>query len=243
MRPNVSNDNFRGDRTVQSLFNRIAPIYDPLNDRLSLGQHRVWKQMAVKWSQAKTGDICLDLCCGSGDLAFLLARKAGKTGQVYGVDFSSELLAIAASRHQHQFPHFPIHWVEADALDLPFADEFFHSTTLGYGLRNVSNIPQCLKEVYRVLKPGGTAAILDFHRPYQPLLQTFQQWYLDTLVVPTAQQFGVAADYEYITPSLNRFPQGQQQVELAHHAGFSQATHYPIVGGMMGVLVISKGLS
>ncbi len=229
-----------GDRTVQSLFNRIAPIYDQLNDCLSFGQHWVWKQMAVKWSQAQPGDTCLDVCCGSGDLAQLLAQRVGKTGQVYGVDFSSELLAIAASRHQTRFPHLPIKWLEADALQLPFPAQYFHSATMGYGLRNLSNIPQALSELYRVLKPGGTAAILDFHRPYQPSMQVFQQWYLDAIVVPAAQQFGVAADYEYITPSLNRFPQGQQQVQLARQAGFGRATHYPIAGGMMGVLVIAK---
>lgn len=82
---------------VQTIFNRIAPVYDQLNDWLSLGQHRIWKQMAVKWSQAKPGDNCIDLCCGSGDLALRLARQVGSVGHVYGVDFSSALLAIAHS--------------------------------------------------------------------------------------------------------------------------------------------------
>lgn len=227
---------------VQALFNRIAPVYDQLNDWLSLGQHRIWKQMCVKWSQATVGDVCLDLCCGSGDITFLLARRVGKTGMVYGVDFSAELLAIARDRADRCHPPPAIAWLEADALNLPFQDHFFDAATMGYGLRNVADIPQCLQELYRVLKPGATAAILDFHRPYSPSLRQFQQWYLDNLVVPLARNLGVAAEYEYITPSLNRFPNGLQQVQLATQAGFAQATHYPIANGMMGVLVLTKAI-
>ncbi len=196
--------------------------------------------MAVKWCDLEPGEIGLDLCCGSGDLAELLARDVGATGQVYGVDFSPRLLAIAKARATYHYPPLTLHWIEADALDLPFQDNFFHGATMGYGLRNVTDIPGCLQELYRVLKPGAKAAILDFHRPQHPPLRQFQQWYLDTIVVPRAKSLGLEQEYAYITPSLERFPNGKQQVELAHHAGFSRATHYPIAGGMMGVLVIRK---
>jgi demethylmenaquinone methyltransferase/2-methoxy-6-polyprenyl-1,4-benzoquinol methylase len=225
---------------IRDLFDRIAPVYDELNNGLSLGQHRVWKRMALKWSEADAGDTCLDVCCGSGDLAQLLARQVGATGQVYGVDFSSALLAIADQRIKNQYPPLPIRWVEANALDLPFADNYFDAATMGYGLRNVTDIPQCLSELYRVLKPGAKAAILDFHRPKQPLMRAFQQWYLDNAVVPAAERLGLTEEYAYIAPSLERFPTGREQVSLAQKAGFT-ATHYPIAGGMMGVLVVSKG--
>lgn len=225
---------------IRQIFDRIAPVYDRLNDGLSLGQHRIWKQMAIKWSQAKPGDTSLDLCCGSGDLSLMLGRRVGMTGKVYGVDFSSELLAIAQQRNLLSYPRFPIEWVEADALNLPFAEGTFDSATMGYGLRNVTDIPQCLRELHRVLKPGAKAAILDFHRPSQPWMRSFQQWYLDHIVVPTAQQLGVTAEYAYIAPSLDRFPVGEQQVVLAQQAGFSRVTHYPIAGGMMGVLVVTN---
>src|SRR5690348_5854045 len=102
---------------IQSIFNRIAPVYDQLNDWLSLGQHRIWKEMAVKWSAAKSGDTALDLCCGSGDLALRLARRVGVTGQVYGVDFSANLLETAKKRSQQQYPQPAIAWVEADVLN------------------------------------------------------------------------------------------------------------------------------
>ncbi|NER49586.1 MAG: bifunctional demethylmenaquinone methyltransferase/2-methoxy-6-polyprenyl-1,4-benzoquinol methylase UbiE [Symploca sp. SIO1A3] len=225
---------------IRDLFNRIAPIYDQLNNWLSIGQHRVWKLMAVKWTNPSPGKTYLDLCCGSGDLAQLLASQVGATGHIYGVDFSVAQLAIAKARVVHKYPPLPITWVEADALNLPFADNYFDGATMGYGLRNVTDIPLCLRELYRVLKPDATAAILDFNRPTQPATSLFQQWYLKNLVVPCAKNFGLKEEYAYIVPSLERFPTGLEQVELAREAGFVSATHYPIAAGMMGVLVLSK---
>jgi demethylphylloquinol methyltransferase len=226
---------------IQSLFNRIAPVYDQLNDWLSLGQHRIWKQMAVKWSDAALGETGLDVCCGSGDLARLLARRVGPTGHVTGVDFAPAQLAIAKQRAERSFPPLTIDWVEGDALNLPFAENHFDAATMGYGLRNVTNILGSLKELHRVLKPGAKVAILDFHRPQQAMLQSFQQWYLATVVVPAAQQLGLTEEYAYIAPSLDRFPVGAEQVELAKQAGFQDVIHYAIAGGMMGILVATKG--
>ncbi|WP_017655717.1 bifunctional demethylmenaquinone methyltransferase/2-methoxy-6-polyprenyl-1,4-benzoquinol methylase UbiE [Fortiea contorta] len=225
---------------IRAIFDRIAPVYDQLNDWLSLGQHRIWKEMTIKWSGAQSGDICLDLCCGSGDIALNLAKRVGKTGHVYGVDFSPNLLATAKARSQTQYPQPAITWVEADVLNLPFADNQFNAATMGYGLRNVTDIRRSLQELHRVLKPAAKAAILDFHRPSSPQLRAFQQWYLDHVVVPMATQLGVKEEYAYISPSLDRFPVGKAQVELAYQVGFAHATHYPIANGMMGVLVINK---
>jgi len=225
---------------IRAIFNRIAPVYDQLNDWLSLGHHRIWKEMSLKWSAAKLGDTCLDLCCGSGDLALGLARRVGVKGKVFGVDFSTNQLEIAKARAQKQYPNRTIAWVEADVLDLPFGDNQFDAATMGYGLRNVTDIPHSLQEIHRVLKPDAKAAILDFHRPSNGQLRAFQQWYLDHLVVPLATSLGLKAEYAYINPSLDRFPTGREQVELARQAGFASATHYPIASGMMGVLVVRK---
>jgi demethylphylloquinol methyltransferase len=225
---------------IQALFNRIAPVYDQLNDWLSFGQHRIWKQMTVRWSNPHPGAICLDVCCGSGDLARLLARQVGHTGQVVGVDFASAQLAIAHQRTLDSFQPLNIRWVEADALSLPFDGSQFDAVTMGYGLRNVADILGSLKELQRVLKPGKKAAILDFHRPQNAQLRSFQQWYLQTFVVSIAQRLGLNDEYAYISPSLDRFPTGSEQVELALQAGFAQAIHYPIAGGLMGVLVATK---
>ena len=226
---------------VQGIFNRIAPVYDQLNDSLSLGLHKIWKQMAVIWCEPSYGDTCLDLCCGSGDLAWMLAKSVGSMGQVFGVDFSVQQLAIARKRKLPLLTEVsPISWVEADALNLPFADSYFDCATMGYGLRNVLDIPGCLQELYRVLKPGSTATILDMHRPSSSHIRGFQQWYLDQIVVPMARNLGLTQEYAYISPSLRKFPTGQEQVKISCQVGFVKATHYPIAGGMMGILVISK---
>ncbi len=166
------------NNSIQGIFNRIAPVYDQLNDGLSWGQHRIWKKMAVGWSGAKPGDTALDLCCGSGDLALLLAQQVGESGQVFGVDFSSCQLKIAQHRPRpFTIPTAEISWREADVLELPFSDNTFDCATMGYGLRNVVDIPRSLQELHRVLKPGAKAAILDFHRP-----SSFPPAYFSTVV-------------------------------------------------------------
>ncbi len=195
--------------------------------------------MTVKWSEPQLGATCLDVCCGSGDLARLLAQRAGSTGQVYGLDFSEAQLAIAQEK-LHFSTAAPIGWVQGDALSLPFETSHFDAITMGYGLRNVTDIPRSLRELHRVLKPGRKVAILDFHRPDNSQLRAFQQWYLDTFVVPLAEAMGLREEYAYISPSLDRFPRGAEQVALARQAGFSAAVHYPIAGGLMGVLVATK---
>lgn len=221
---------------VEILFDRVAPVYDQLNQSLSFGMHRVWKRMAVLWSDAQSGHRCLDVCCGSGDLALLLADQVGTQGQVYGLDFSQEQLAIARRRPQPN----RIQWCQGDALDLPFADGYFDAVTMGYGLRNLKNISQGLRELCRVLKPQKKAAILDFHRPSNLLMEQFQRWYLRQVVVPAADRLGLRDEYAYLEPSIEEFPRGPEQVEVAIAAGFNNAVHYPIAGGMMGILVVTR---
>jgi len=232
------------DIQVQQLFNQIAPMYDRLNDWLSLGQHRVWKKMAIAWTNPKVGDTFLDLCCGSGDVAMMLAKKISgknKTGRVFGVDFSESQLAIARKRTE-ALPYLQpyLTWQQGNALNLEFEDQTFDGATISYGLRNVIDIPQCLSELHRVLKIEGMVSILDFHRPQNLQTQQFQDFYLNNLVVPIAKLWNLEQEYAYLLPSIQRFPQGSEQVNLAIAAGFSEATHYPIMSGLMGILVLKK---
>jgi demethylphylloquinol methyltransferase len=231
--PNQSSPN---STEIKAIFDQIAPQYDRLNQELSLGLHRIWKLITVKWCQPQEGDFALDICCGSGDITHLLSKQVGKTGKVIGLDFSPQQLKIARQR----FSATNIHWMEGDALNLPFADCTFDCATIGYGLRNVVDIPQSLRELYRVLKPDAKAAILDFHQPTQTIPKLFQNWYLDRIVVPTAERYGLTDQYAYISPSIDRFPQGQEQVKLGYQSGFSHAIHYPLLAGLMGVLVLKK---
>lgn len=225
---------------VQALFDQIAPMYDQLNAWLSLGQHRVWKQMTVRWANPKRDGVNVDLCCGSGDLTLLMARTLRGQAQTLGIDFSHQQLAIAQQRSSLLPWADAIQWIESDVLSLPLADSSVDAVTMGYGLRNVANIPQALQEIYRILKPQSRAAILDFNRSESPELRRFQQWYLQQIVVPVASWFQLKEEYAYLETSIARFPTGAEQVELAIAAGFESVCYYPIALGMMGVLVMTK---
>lgn len=222
---------------VQALFERIAPLYDRLNDQLSFGLHRVWKQMTVDWLNLPVGARVLDLCCGTGDLTRLLARRVGRQGQVIGLDFAAAPLAIAQERSR-AYPQ--IKWVKGDALDVFYPDNTFAAITMGYGLRNVRSIPRALQEMYRLLQPQGQVAILEFSHPESPLLQQFQRWYLQQWVVPTAQTYDLGDEYAYLWPSIQAFPKPKELCTLLRSAGFCYIRHYPLLGGLMAITLGQK---
>lgn len=229
----------------QKLFNEIAPVYDQLNNLLSLGQHHIWKRMAVKWAGARAGGTALDICCGSGDIAFLLAEAVGSGGRVVGLDFAQNMLDDAA-RRQSKLPPTPrrsnnMSWVQGDAMAMPFDDCSFDAATMGYGLRNVSDIPATLGDLERVLKPGAKAAILDFNNADEDsVADAVQDWALANVVVPAADMYGLRDEYAYLRPSIKNFPSGREQERLALSAGFAAAKHYEISFGLMGILVVTK---
>ncbi|XP_078429184.1 S-adenosyl-L-methionine-dependent methyltransferases superfamily protein [Wolffia australiana] len=226
----------------QALFSRIAPVYDGLNDLLSLGLHRVWKRMAVSWSGAKRGDRVLDLCCGSGDLAFLLSEKVGREGEVTGLDFSSKQLSVASSRQKYSGKacHENITWVEGDALNLSFPSCYFDAITMGYGLRNLLDKPKAMEEMHRVLKPGARISVLDFNKSTSSFTTMFQEYMVDNVVVPVASSYGLADEYAYLKSSIREFLTGKELEEIACSAGFSNAKYYEIGGGLMGNLVATR---
>ncbi|XP_031250222.1 2-phytyl-1,4-beta-naphthoquinone methyltransferase, chloroplastic-like isoform X3 [Pistacia vera] len=192
--------------------------------------------------EAKSGDNVLDVCCGSGDLTFLLSEKIGPDGKVRGLDFSKEQLSIASSRQEllRKSCYKNIEWVEGDALDLPFSDCFFDAITMGYGLRNVVDKHKAFEEMFRVLKPGSTVSVLDFNKSTQPFTATIQEWMIDNVVVPVATGYGLAKEYEYLKSSIKEFLTGEELEKLALEVGFSRAKHYEIGGGLMGNLVATR---
>lgn len=232
----------RSSTERQALFNRISPVYDNLNDLLSLGQHRIWKRMAVSWTGAKKGDNVLDLCCGSGDLAFLLSQKVGLQGKVTGYDFSRDQLSVASSRQDFltNVCYNNIVWIEGDALDLPFPVACFDAITVGYGLRNLVDKPKAMKEIFKVLKPGSKVSILDFNKSAEPLTTSVQEWAIDNVVVRVASNYGLGKEYKYLKNSIRKFLTGRELEKLALEIGFSQAKHYEIGGGLMGNLVATR---
>jgi demethylmenaquinone methyltransferase/2-methoxy-6-polyprenyl-1,4-benzoquinol methylase len=227
----------REGESRQRLFNTISPVYDDLNDRFSFGLHRVWKRMAVKWCQAKRGDTVLDCCCGSGDLAQILREVVGRDGRVVGLDFSQDMLQDAQRRDSSNGV---IEWVQGDALDLPYPPGYFDAATMGYGLRNVSDIPRALRELHRVLRDGGRVAILDFNNSDDQIVDGLQEFFLESLVVPAAEAEGVGEEYRYLRPSIKKYPKGAALERMARDSGFSFARYYEIGFGLMGCLVCCK---
>ena len=192
----------------------------------------------------RPGDRAIDVCCGSGDVALRLADAVGPSGEVVGLDFAAAQLRVAAEKeaaHPTGYALSPIVWQQGDALALPHPDGAFDGATIGYGLRNVSDVPLALSELCRVLKPGGKAAVLDFNNAVDPNLNFAQGFVLDNVVVPVAELNGVAAEYRYLRPSIERYPKGPELVQLAVDAGFSSATFYELEPArLMGCLVCVK---
>ena len=222
--------------SVQELFEAIAPRYDLLNDLLSFGLHRIWKREAILWLNPEPGQKLLDLCCGTGDLALVLAQKVRPGGHVLGMDVAAAPLRLALQRSARQ-PWLPLGWQRGDALATCLAEASFDGAVIAYGLRNLSDAAAGLAELHRLLRPGARAAVLDFNRPPAASKAAFlQRQYLRRLVVPTARLFGLPEQYAYLEQSLLRFPSGPEQERLAAAAGFSHARHRQLAAGQMGIL-------
>jgi ubiquinone/menaquinone biosynthesis methyltransferase len=232
--PGVSSFQPGDPEAVEQLFDQIAPRYDQLNDLLSLGLHRLWKRQAVAWLRPRASQRLLDLCCGTGDLALVLAQKVRRGGEVLGLDSAAAPLRVAARRSARQ-PWLPLRWQQGDAMATGLPDSAFDGAVMAYGLRNLAEPGAGLRELRRVLRDGGRAAVLDFNRSSGPVA-SFQRLYLRRLVVPTAERFGIPEHYAYLEQSLQRFPTGPQQELLARQAGFRAVHHRPLAGGLMGLL-------
>jgi demethylmenaquinone methyltransferase/2-methoxy-6-polyprenyl-1,4-benzoquinol methylase len=197
---------------VHDLFAVVASRYDLINDLQSLGLHRRWKDRVVEMARVQPGDCALDVCCGTGDIAFRLARAGARTT---GLDFSEPMLVLAEARkastssdcHNPQF-------VRADALHMPFGDNSFDVVTAGYGLRNLTSMRAGLLEMVRVARPGARLVVLDFGIPPNPLWRAVTMAYLRTGVPLLGLVFcGSASAYSYIRDSLRDYP---AQRGLAH---------------------------
>ena len=225
---------------VQTLFNDVSAKYDDLNDLLSLGFHRIWKRQLITWLSPVSGEKWLDLCCGTGDISLSLSRKVSPGGQVLGVDSASRTLAIARMRSK-KTQKLSIVWKRADALNTGLPSHYFDGGVMAYGLRNLADPKAGLRELHRVLKPGGRAGILDFNQLGDgSIREKFQKFYLRKIVVPIASKAGLREHYAYLEKSLNQFPKGYIQEQFALEVGFNSARHRLLAFGQMGILFLQS---
>lgn len=218
----------RGEK-VNDLFARVAPRYDLINDLQSFGLHRRWKRRLVRMAGVRAGGRALDLCCGTGDIAFALARAGA---QVDAVDFSEAMLQVAAQRSGGSNPRFQ----RGDAMQLPFEDGVFDVVTVGYGLRNLSNWETGLREMHRVAKPGACLLVLDFGKPDHAMLRSIYFAYLRIVVPVFGKLFcGDAATHAYILESLRRYPAQRGVADAMKRLGCRDVRIVNLMGGAMSI--------
>ncbi|HLX76936.1 MAG TPA: bifunctional demethylmenaquinone methyltransferase/2-methoxy-6-polyprenyl-1,4-benzoquinol methylase UbiE [Terriglobales bacterium] len=225
---------------VREMFSSIAPRYDLLNHLLSLNVDRLWwRRTARAFTSvlARNDARVLDLCCGTGDMAFALRRRAGPAMPlILGADFSHPMLQRATQKSLA----IPLHWMEADALRLPLADSSFDLVTAAFGFRNLADYDAGLREMARVLRPGGKVGILDFGEP-RGLLGTVYRFYFRRVLPKLGTVIsGVKGPYQYLPASVERFPPPQEMLERMRAAGFREATWTPYTFGIAGLFCGTK---
>ena len=233
-------------RYVRRLFATIADRYDFITRFLSYGQDRRWKARLVALADLKTGDRVLDLACGTGDLTRAAAQRARR---VVGLDITHRMLQLAMRREAcgadpsgpPGAPHAKKSFITGDMLALPFGDARFEVVTTGYGLRNVPDLSQAIREIRRVLAPGGRLLALDFNRPDNPLVRAAYLTYL-TLVGSAlgAALHGDPDTYRYIPESIRQYPGAHGVARLLESEGFEGVRVIPVLGGLMAIHTARK---
>jgi demethylmenaquinone methyltransferase/2-methoxy-6-polyprenyl-1,4-benzoquinol methylase len=209
---------------VQTMFDRIAPVYDVMNRVMTAGLDRRWRRLTAD-AVVRPGDRVLDACCGTGDLAVACARTGGK---VTGLDFSPRMLERARRKSR------AVTWIEGDLLALPFADGSFDATTVGFGVRNVADLERGLAELARVLVPGGRLGILEITTPTGLLAPFYRVWF-DRIVPLLGKLLKGGAAYSYLPASVRRFPGPQELADLLERAGFAAVEYRTFAGGIVAL--------
>jgi len=212
---------------VRSMFDRIAPVYDAMNRVMTAGLDRRWRRITAE-SAVLPGDEVLDAACGTGDLALADARAGA--GRVVGLDFSERML----ERARRKAPQ--LEWVQGDALALPFADASFDAATVGFGVRNLDDLPAGLRELRRVLRPGGRVGVLEITRPAGPLRIFYALWF-DRIVPLLGKVLPGGSAYAYLPASVRRFPEPDALAALLREAGFDQVRYQTFAGGIVALHV------
>jgi demethylmenaquinone methyltransferase/2-methoxy-6-polyprenyl-1,4-benzoquinol methylase len=218
---------------VREMFDRISGIYDRLNTVMTAGLHHRWRERAADLANVKPGDAALDVATGTGDLALELGRRVSPGGQVVGVDFSERMLELA--REKAGGSGLPIRFEVANALALPFGDHEFDAATVGFGARNFADLDQGLREMVRVVRPGGRVVVLEITTPQRRPLSTFFELWFDRGVPVLGRLAGDAQAYSYLPSSVRRFPGPEQLAGAMWHAGLEDIRYLLTCGGIIAI--------
>ena len=223
---------------MRALFSHIARRYDLLNGLLSLGLHRRWKRFAAACTGLAPGSAGLDVCCGTGDLALLLWERVRPGGRVVGVDFAGPMVEVARERAGGREG---LWFVQGDAESLPLLDEAFDAATVGFGIRNVADLDRALRELYRILRPGGRLVILEFGRPRNVLFRALYDLYSFTVIPWLGRRISRHPDaYLYLPVSIRAWPDQAAFPECLRRAGFPSVQVHDLAGGAVVVYVACK---
>ena len=234
--PEGGSDPDSASRAVERMFTSIAPRYDLLNHLLSANVDKLWWRRSARSFRAtlsRPGVQVLDLCCGTGDMAFALYGE-GPRARITGADFSHAMLKRALAKSPARSGGVVL-WVEADALRLPFADKSFDLVTSAFGFRNLADYDLGLQEIWRVLRPGGACGILEFSEPGGMLGRIYGLYFRHVLPKIGALVSGVKSAYAYLPASVERFPQVPEMISRMQNAGFRDVRWIPYTFGIAGL--------
>jgi demethylmenaquinone methyltransferase/2-methoxy-6-polyprenyl-1,4-benzoquinol methylase len=235
-RPSRDSAQFAGQ--VNRMFDRIAGRYDLLNSLMTAGLHHRWRQRAADRAELGPGDAALDVCCGTGDLALELAGRVSPGGHVVGCDFSEPMLDLAREKASARVAA-GVRFEWADALNLPYDDERFDAATVGFGVRNLSDLDRGLGEMVRVLRPDGRLVILEITQPTRPPLSTFYSLWFDRIVPQLGRLTSDPEAYSYLPESVRSFPSPRGLAAKMDTAGL-QRVRWTILAG--GIIAIHSGV-
>jgi demethylmenaquinone methyltransferase/2-methoxy-6-polyprenyl-1,4-benzoquinol methylase len=221
---------------VGEVFHSVASRYDLMNDVMSAGLHRLWKRFTVETSGVRTGDRVLDVAGGSGDLSRLFAKKVGPTGQVILTDINASMLGVGRDRLIDDGVAVPA--LQCDAEKLPFPDAYFNCVIVAFGLRNMTHKDIALKEMYRVLKPGGRLLVLEFSKVWKPLAPAYDAYSFKLLPFMGKLLAKDEDSYRYLAESIRMHPDQETLKQMMLEAGFGRVDFNNLTGG---VVALHKG--
>lgn len=223
---------------LHSIFKAIAKKYDTINTVLSFNQDKYWRRFAVEQTGLRPGGTALDVCCGTGMITRGLAKKVGPTGKVIGLDFCEEMLEVANRELQKSPCGNTIEYIQGNAMEIPFPDNMFDSVTIGFGLRNVPDMRKTIREMLRIVKPGGRIVSLEFTKPTVPVFKQIYDLYFDKWM-PFLGKFAVGSvrPYKYLHNSWKAFPHQKHLRDEFTRQGMDEATFYELTGGVVSVHV------